>query len=147
MRKEKALITMLNGLVKLLSEEAARNPEFADKLESLLSPLQPERATPRASNKPDQIDLPDVYAEFTARGEGEFRLWLRDQPVPVLYAVIRRHDLDATRRSSKWKDPEKLSGFIADQIRSRLSRGSSFLSGGEGPTTEDPPEQKTPSEK
>jgi hypothetical protein len=113
-----------------LSDEAGRNPEFANRLDSLLSPLQPEKTTPRPSAKPDQLDLPDVYAEFTARGEGEFRLWLRDQPVPVLYALIRRHDLDATRRSSKWKDPEKLSAFIADQLRSRLSRGSGFLSGG-----------------
>jgi hypothetical protein len=133
MRKEKALITMLNGLAKLLSDEAGRNPEFANRLDSLLSPLQPEKAAPRPSNKPDQFDLPDVYAELTARGEREFRLWLRDQPVPVLYALIRRHDLDATRRSSKWKDPEKLSAFIADQLRSRLSRGSGFLSGGDPP--------------
>jgi hypothetical protein len=28
-------------------------------------------------------------------------------------------------------DPEKLSAFIADQLRSRLSRGSGFLLGGE----------------
>jgi hypothetical protein len=133
MRKEKALITMLNGLAKLLSDEAGRNPDFANRLDLLLSPLQLEKATPRPSTKPDQLDLPDVYAEFTARGEGEFRLWLRDQPVPILYALIRRHDLDATRRSSKWKDPEKLSAFISDQLRSRLSRGSGFLSSGDPP--------------
>ena len=108
MRKEKALVTMLNSLAKLLSDEAGRSPEFANRLDSILSPLQPERTAPRPG-KADQLELPDVYAEFSSRGESEFRLWLRDQPVPVLYALIRRHDLDATRRSSKWKDPEKLS--------------------------------------
>ncbi|MEJ7608099.1 MAG: hypothetical protein WKF37_17980 [Bryobacteraceae bacterium] len=102
MRKEEALITMLNGLVKLLSEEAGRNPDFANRLESLLSPLQAPKPTP--STKPNQLDLPDVYSEFSSRGESEFRLWLRDQPVAVLYALIRRHDLDATGRSAKWKD-------------------------------------------
>jgi hypothetical protein len=61
MRKEKALITMLNGLAKLLSEEAGRNPDFADRLDSLLSPVQPEK-TPRPTTKPDQPELPDVYA-------------------------------------------------------------------------------------
>ena len=135
MRKEKALVTMLNSLAKLLSDEAGRNPEFANRLDSILSPLQPERTAPRPG-KPDQLELPDVYAEFSSRGESEFRLWLRDQPVPVLYALIRRHDLDATRRSSKWKDPEKLSAYIADQLRSRLSRGSGFLSGGDAPPDE-----------
>ena len=139
MRKEKALVTLLNGLVKLLSEEAGRNPDFADRLDSLLGPLQAAKPTPKLSSKPDQLELPDVYAEFSSRGESEFRLWLRDQPVAVLYALIRRHDLDATRRSAKWKDPEKLSAFIADQLRSRLSRGSGFLSGGDRPE-DDPPE-------
>lgn len=131
MRKEKALITMLNGLVKLLSEEAVRNPDFANRLDSLLGPLQGPKPTPKPTGKPDQLELPDIHAEFSSRGEEEFRLWLRDQPVVVLYALIRRHDLDATRRSSKWKDPEKLSGYIADQLRSRLSRGSAFLSSGD----------------
>lgn len=81
--------------------------------------------------KAEPKDVPDVYAEFSARGESEFRLWLRDQPTIVLHALIRRHDLDARRRSAKWKDAEKLSEFIADQIRSRLARGSGFLTGGE----------------
>lgn len=134
MRKEKALITILNGLVKLLSEEAARNSDFANRLDAVLAPLQAQKPTaPKPITKPGQLELPDIHAEFSARGESEFRLWLRDQPVAVLYALIRRHDLDATRRSSKWKDPEKLSAHIADQLRSRLSRGSAFLSSGEAP--------------
>ena len=132
MRKEKALITILNGLVKLLSEEAARNTDFANRLDVVLAPHQGPKATPpTAVTKPGKLELPDIHAEFSARGESEFRLWLKDRPVAVLYALIRRHDLDATRRSSKWKDPEKLSGYIADQLRSRVSRGSAFLSTGE----------------
>lgn len=128
MRKEKALATLLNNLAKLLNEEAARNPEFASKLEALLAPASPtQSARPKAEPK----DVPDAYSEYTARGESEFRLWLRDQPREVLHALIRRHDLDTTRRSAKWKDPEKLSAFIADQIRSRLARGSGFLSSGD----------------
>jgi hypothetical protein len=128
MRKEKILTAVLNGLAKLLNEEAARNPEFAEKLDALLAPASPPR-TNRAKAEPKNV--PDAYAEYTGRGESEFRLWLRDQPKEVLHALIRRHDLDATRRSAKWKDPEKLSAFIADQIRSRLARGSGFLSSGD----------------
>jgi hypothetical protein len=72
--------------------------------------------------------LPDIHTEFTLRGQPEFQLWLRDQPVATLRSLVRLHDLDAARRTSKWKDAEKLSAFITDQISARLSRGSGFLS-------------------
>jgi hypothetical protein len=131
MRNQKALIAMLHGLVKLLSEEADSNPQFADKLDALLSPLPSHKAqsrqrTPRA----DPDTRPDIYAEFASRGESAFMTWLRDQPAPLLRSLIRRHDFDATRRTAKWKDTAKLSTFIADQIRSRLARGSGFLTTG-----------------
>jgi hypothetical protein len=127
MRKEKALITLLSDLVDLISEEAARNPEFSSQLELLLSPL-PKRKTARKKRPvPLKLNLPDVYLEFTSRGQAEFALWLRDQPIEVLRSIIRLHDLDAARRTSKWKDPSKLGNFISEQIRSRMARGSGFL--------------------
>ncbi|MGH9721859.1 MAG: hypothetical protein ACRD8O_16765 [Bryobacteraceae bacterium] len=131
MRKEKTLATLLNGLAKLLNEEAARNPEFAARLEALLSPTVADSSGRKKPAKAEPRNLPDAYAEFAARGDSEFQLWLRDQPTGILHALIRRHDLDATRRSAKWKDAEKLSAFIADQIRSRLARGSGFLRSGQ----------------
>jgi hypothetical protein len=68
-----------------------------------------------------------VHAEWTARGGTEFRLWLRDQPIPTIRAVIRAQDLDPTRRTSKWKDAEKLAVFVAEALRARLARGSAFI--------------------
>jgi hypothetical protein len=128
MRKQKALIKLLRELVDLLSDESDRNPAFAKQLEALLSAL-PGNKTSRPSRmapiKGQQ--LPDVYVEFAARGEADFRLWLRVQPIEVLRAIARLHDLDAKGRMAKWKDPEKVGDFIADQIRSRRARGSSFL--------------------
>jgi hypothetical protein len=132
MRKEKELIQLLRGLVKLLGEEAGRNPGFANQLDGFLSPIQSPRSSQRRrAPKPEPRNLPDIHAEFTSRGETEFSIWLRDQPVDVLRALIRFHDFDATRRTPKWKDPEKLSAFITDQIRSRLARGSGFLTTGD----------------
>jgi len=128
MRSQKALITMLRGLVKLLGEEADRNPQFAAELEALLSPLsnnKPGRKQVTAVTEP--TDLPDIHAEFASKGEAEFSLWLCNQPIGILRALIRRHDLDATRRTAKWKNTEQLSSFITDQIRSRRARGSGFL--------------------
>jgi hypothetical protein len=128
MRKEKALIALLRGMVDLLSEESARSPEFAAKLEGLLSEVPERKASPKKpapSKLPKQ--LPDLHAEWNARGEPDFRIWLRDQPIPVLRAVIRAQDLDSTRRTVKWKEAEKLAEFIADSLRARLSRGSAFI--------------------
>lgn len=132
MRNEKALIGLLRGLIDLLAEEAGRNAEFAARLDVLLSVL-PTRATPsRKTVKLETETLPDVHAELVARGEAEFQLWLNGQPVQVLRALIRTHDLDSTRRTVKWKEAEKLAAFIAEAMRSRLSRGSSFIRRGLG---------------
>lgn len=132
MRKEKALIDLLHGLVSLLAQESACNPDFAEKVGHLLSVLPERKATVRKSPvKPKPIEPPDIYAEWNARGEAEFRLWLREQPVAILRALIRQHDLDAVRRTSKWKDADKLSAYIADQLQARMTRGSSFLKSAE----------------
>ena len=128
MRREKALIALLRGMADLLSDESARNPEFAAKLESLLSDLPEGERRPRKRTGPRvAAPVPDVHAEWNARGETEFRLWLRDQPLPVLRAVVRAQDLDSTRRTTKWKEPEKLANYIADSLRARLARGSAFI--------------------
>lgn len=132
MRKEKDLMNLFRGLVNLLGEEAERNPEFAAKLESLLSALPDRKAQARKAPKlKPPKDLPDIHAEWNTRGEAELRLWLRDQPVATLRALIRQHDFDAARRTAKWKDAEKLSDHIADQLHARMARGSSFMKSGD----------------
>ena len=128
MRKEKELINMLRGLVNLIADESAQNKEFADKLEILLSELPQKKNKPKKTKqKLSREKLPDIHAELNTRGDTEFRLWLRDQPVPVLRALIRAEDFDATRRTTKWKEPEKLADYIADKLRERQARGSAFL--------------------
>lgn len=131
MRKEKTLIGLLRGLVALLAEESARNPEFASKVDTLLSELPERKAVPKKPTKtPSPEHLPDIHAEWNARGETDFRLWLQGQPIPVLRALIRSEDLDSTRRTAKWREAEKLAAFIADSLRARQSRGSAFLGRG-----------------
>jgi hypothetical protein len=128
MRNEKALIRLLRDLVQVLSEEAECNPKFADKLDHVLRDLKGGKVQPKDAKTPKAPDeLPDVYNELNLRGETDFRLWLRDQPIPILRAVIRKQDIDPTRRTAKWKEAEKLAEFIADCLRARLSRGSAFI--------------------
>ena len=128
MRKEKAL-ALLRDLVDLLADEAARNPDFGARIEQLLEAIPNRRKAKQRKASPKRHEaVPDVHAEWSARGEKDFRLWLRDQPIPTIRAVIRAQDLDSTRRTVKWKDAEKLAGFVADGLRARLSRGSAFIS-------------------
>ena len=133
MRKEKPLIALLRGLVDLLVEESERNPKFAARVEALFSGLPERKVRMGAPKSARSSNLPDVHAEWTNRGETEFRLWLRDQEISVLRGVIRRQDLDPTSRTTKWKESERLAQFIADGLGARLARGSSFI--GRGPPT------------
>ena len=128
MRSEKALVALLRRLVGLLAEESVRNPEFAARLDSILTTLsssRPSKARTRTAR--ERVSLPDIHAEWSVRGEADFRLWLRDQPIPIIRALIRAQDLDPTRRTVKWKEPEKLADFVTESLRARLSRGSAFI--------------------
>ena len=128
MRKEKALIAMLRGLVDLLAEESARNHEFASKLDDLFSGLPEKKSKEKRAVTSHSLEaLPDIHKEWNIRGETDFRLWLCDQPVTVLRAIVRTEDFDATRRTAKWKESEKLADFITDRLRDRQSRGSAFI--------------------
>jgi hypothetical protein len=128
MRNEKHLISLLTRLVKLLSDEAAKNPVFADQLDALLAPLASKPLSQKERKVELKVeDLPDIYREFSNRSRLEFGLWLSDFPVQVLRTLIRHHDFDAQRRTVKWKDQEKLIEFIIERIQSRAERGSAFL--------------------
>ncbi|SRR6266567_3167145 len=138
MRNQKALITMLQGLVKLLSAEAERNPKFADELDALLSPLPTGKPRRKQQNQGLPLEsLPDIHTEYSTKGEFGFRLWLRDQPIEILRSLIRAHDFDARRRTAKWKNTEQLCEFITEQLRARLARGSGFLLSGDRPLAPD----------
>jgi hypothetical protein len=128
MREEKILIRLFRKVADLIGEEAGRNPDFAAKLDSILLEIRAKKktATKKAAGMAPS-DLPDVFGEWKRRQPSEFVLWLRDQPLPVLRGLIKVHELDASKRASKWKDTEKLAHFIAEQMRSRTSRGSAFL--------------------
>jgi hypothetical protein len=130
MRKEKELMSLLRGLVDLLVEEADRNPAFADKLEQLFAAVPSRGPAKRPSRKSVSVPPPDLYAEQAARGETDLLVWLRDLPVSTLRSLIRTNDFDPTRRTSKWRETEKLATFIVDSLRGRMMRGSAFMSKG-----------------
>ncbi len=129
MQTAKKLERVLRELVALLEDEAGRNPEFAARLEAIVGPL-PERVKRAPKCKgPEIVDVPDVLAEFQARGEQEFRFWLRDFDKATLKAIVKRNGFDAARISHRWIEPDKFINLICEQVKSRLERGSAFLGG------------------
>lgn len=128
MRNEKSLISLIRKLADLLAEESTRNPDFAERLTAILQP--PSRPLSRkksVTESPSPIQLPDIHNELSARGDADFRLWIRDQPISLLRALIRAQGFDPSRRTTKWKEGEKLADFIYESLRARLSKGSSFI--------------------
>lgn len=134
MRKEKVLIKVLRDIADLLSEESSRNPQFANRLEVILSEVGRRNETSRRTPSTELDDrVLDIHSEWNNRGEAEFRLWLRDQPLAVIRSIIRQQDFDPTYKTTKWRETEKLSDFIANGLRARLSRGSAFIGKAEKP--------------
>lgn len=127
MRNEKVLLNLLKGLVSVVQEEAEKNPEFANRLDQLMATVPSKEASGKRFRQAVTV-VPDVYSEFASRGENDFKAWLTSQRLDTLKAIVRKHDFDATRRTSKLKDTTKLVELITSQIRARSARGSGFLS-------------------
>jgi len=117
-------------LVELVEEEAEQNPAFAQRLEALVAGLPAGSVSRKASkskNAEEGINIPDVLKVFQAKGETEFRYWLRDFDLATLKAVVKINGFDPGKASQRWTDPDKFVALIADQTAARLRRGSSFL--------------------
>lgn len=129
MRKEKILIKMLRDIADLLNDESARNPQFANQLGLIISEITKQDDTKRRPSKAKvNGQIPDIHSEWSTRGELEFRLWLRDQPIEILKSIIKQQGFDPTYKTQKWKEAEKLSDFITNGLLARLSKGSAFIS-------------------
>jgi hypothetical protein len=129
MRNEKALVALIRKLAKVIADEAERNPDFAAELAALLPDKEGGSHKREVKDERANLEIPDVHAKWIALGEEEFRYWARDLNVDLLRAVVKDEDLDPTRKTARWKDSEKLANFLADGIKARKERGSSFLRG------------------
>lgn len=128
MRNEKAVVALIRKLAKVISDEADRNPEFAAELAALF-PYKEGGGAIQREPKEERVKpaIPDFHAKWATLGEEEFRYWARDLSVDLLRAIVKDEDLDPTRKTARWKDAEKLANFLADGMKARKERGSSFL--------------------
>lgn len=130
MQPAQKLTRALRSLITLVEEEASRNPDFAQRLEAIVSDL-PSATAGKKSQKTKSAEAeappPDVLAAYEAKGEGEFRFWLRDFDIVTLKAIVRANGFDPGKSSQRWTEPDKFIGLIAEQTDARLRRGSAFL--------------------
>lgn len=128
MQSAQKLASAFRRLLALVEEEAARNPQFAERLNALAADLpsaQPRRR--RTKPTPAAEAPPDVFAFYHDRGEEEFRYWLRSLNLRVLKAIVKANGFDPGKTSQRWTEPDKFAALIAEQTAARLRRGSAFL--------------------
>ena len=126
MQPTKKLTTFFRELLNLVDDEAARNPEFAAKLESIVATLPSRPLRPPRPAK-DTVIIPDVFAALQEKGEAEFGFWVRSFDIPTLKGIIRKNGFDPAKASQRWTDPDKFVALITDQTLARMKRGSAFL--------------------
>jgi hypothetical protein len=144
---------LLRGIIELVQSEAAVNPEFAAKLEALMQP-EPKakkvaakkattkqevaeedvvettaaaKAAAKKSTAKKAVEVPDVYDELKARGDNGLRIWLIEQPMDILKAIIKQERLDPGKRTIRWRNQEKFADHIVEALRTKMSRGSAFI--------------------
>jgi hypothetical protein len=129
MQVTQKLTRALRDLVALVEEEASRNPAFAARVEQITAELPSVPSSPSRKNKARGKvgPLPDVMAVYQAKGENEFRFWLREFDMGMLKAIVKANGFDPTKNSQRWVGPDKFIDLIVDQTGARLRRGSSFL--------------------
>lgn len=127
---------MLGALVNVIVDEAARNPEFGDRIEAALgmakpapsSAAKPSTAKPhdgkrkggrRASAVLDPIDL-------ARHGEGELREKLAGLDLEKLLDVVAQYGMDPGKLVMKWKDRERVIDRIVEVALGRATKGDAF---------------------
>lgn len=124
MQRTQTLTKLFKQLAELVAREAESNPAFAAELDAILAPLP----KPTAKAKGKVHPVPDIFAEFEAKGEEEFSFWLRALDLATLKAIVKENGFDPSKTAHRWKEADKFVPLIVEQTVARLKRGSAFLS-------------------
>ncbi len=130
MQSAQKLTHALRALIALVEEEASHNPDFAHRLEAIVSDLpstQGGEKTRKSRPRKSHGTSPDVIAAYESKGEVEFRFWLREFDLLTLKAIVKANGFDPGKNSQRWSEPDKFIALIVEQTAARLRRGSTFL--------------------
>ena len=133
------LRTVLRNFVKVVSDEAERNPEFAERLwvvfKSAMAP-RPAKTTSAASgassktSRPANRRPPAVLDPVALAGKGEevLRAELAPLTLDQLKDIVADYGMDREKLVMKWKTPSRVSDRIVEISIKRAHKGDAFRS-------------------
>ena len=126
------LATSLARLVSVLGTEAMRSRQFANALESALTPAgepadQPHREQSRRTGR-RQAGPVDPFTIYASEGEASLRAVLANLDLEQLRDIVAEHGMDHDKLAMKWKTPSRLIDRIVEKVASRTNKGSAFRS-------------------
>lgn len=129
---------LLRELAKVVDQEAAQNPQFAQRIDDIL-----ERALPKPSGRTPAGEragsqdkagrkghrrAPAVLdpVALAAEGESLLRKELSSLSLDELKDIVAEHGMDPGKLVMKWKTPEKIIDKIVELSLSRARKGDAF---------------------
>jgi hypothetical protein len=124
-----SLATTLQALLRAVLDEAARNPEFAARLEQAIGlapkpPKPPKAVAARKARRAQPVLNPIALAP---QGEAALRAALAPLSVEQLKDIIAAHGMDSDKLAMKWKTAAKLVDRIIATSLARQQKGEAFL--------------------
>jgi hypothetical protein len=117
----------LQDLIRVIAEEAERNPEFARRIEETigLEPCAPKIQSPRAAKRraPPILDPVDLARQ----GEAALRARLAELTLDQLKDIVADYGMDPGKLVMKWKTPDRVVERIIEVSMGRAKKGEAFL--------------------
>lgn len=128
---------VLRDFVKVVNDEADRNPAFAERLQAVFQPATTPRTANRTSansgtssktGRPANRRPPAVLDPVSLAKQGEEALRSALEPLPLeqLKDIVADYGMDPRKLVMKWKKPEKVIDEIVEISISRAHKGSAF---------------------
>jgi hypothetical protein len=120
----------LSALIRVIIDEAERNPDFARRIEETLALEAPRAPMTAAISRPanrrasallDPVDL-------ARQGEEILRSRLAELNLEQLKDVVAEYGMDSGKLVLKWKTPTRMIDHIVDFAIRRVRKGEAFLS-------------------
>ncbi len=132
-----SLQKILRDFVKVVSDEAERNPPFADRLQDVFQSAMTPRTEKRnlgsggaasKAKRPSNRRPPAVLDPISLAKQGEEALRTQLAPLTIeqLKDVVADYGMDPRKLVMKWKKPERIINEIVEISISRAHKGDAF---------------------
>lgn len=132
------LRTVLRDFMKVVADEAERNPDFADRLQGVLGraathtrkravrPTRKQSPSSRPANRRPAAVLDPVA--IAGQGREELRSRLEPLTLEQLKDIVADYGMDRERLVMKWRTHERIIDRIVEISMSRARKGDAFRS-------------------